>query len=350
MKREESSNANFDEATSIINEINEQINRHILGQGSLLKEALCSFLVGGHHLITGAPGLAKTTLVKLLSRILGLDFKRIQFTPDLLPSDILGSEILNIDPETSQRHFVFSKGPIFANFILADEINRASPRTQSALLEAMQEHTVTISGKHYSVPEPFMVFATQNPLESEGTFPLPEAQMDRFLLHSLISYPNEKAEVDILRAHANDHLIGEGKNIDGFEIKALGKDQINRLIKHAKTVHVPEEIIYAIYDLVSSTRPQDSKSPELTKSGLWYGSGPRGGLSLVSACKAYALLDGCNIVAWKHVKLLAKPALRHRLRLTSSASRDGVDADNLIESLLEIIEKKHKNLACAKDA
>ena len=226
MDKEQHNNISFEEAVSKIADLKKQLNRHILGQEDLITEALCCFLTGGHLLITGAPGLAKTTLVKVVARLLGLDFARIQFTPDLLPSDIVGSEILNIDPETSQRHFVFSKGPVFGNFILADEINRASPRTQSALLEAMQEHTVTVSGKHYKLPEPFMVFATQNPFESEGTFPLPEAQIDRFLLHSLISYPNEDAEIEILRAHVDNDLIGEGHALERKEFNPLGADEV----------------------------------------------------------------------------------------------------------------------------
>ena len=338
----------FEQAVARIDELRQQLNHRILGQADLITETLCCFLAGGNLLITGAPGLAKTTLVKVIARMFGLKFARIQFTPDLLPSDIVGSEILNIDPESGKRHFEFAKGPVFANFILADEINRASPRTQSALLEAMQEKTVTVAGRQHILPKPFMVFATQNPFESEGTFPLPEAQIDRFLLHALITYPHKEAEIEVLRAHVDNVLIGEGSTLEEAEISKLTIEEVTALFAHTQSVRVPDEVVFAINELVRSTRPTDDNCPELLRKGLWYGAGPRAGLSLVSAAKALALLEGQVNVTWKHVKRLAPSTLRHRIRVTAAAGREQWNADRMIQDLIERFESRHKNLATGK--
>ena len=208
----------LEEAANIASGLKKSVCNSIFGQEGLITETLCCLLSGGHILVTGAPGLAKTTLVRIFAKHLGIDFGRIQFTPDLLPSDIIGSEILNIDPVTGERKFMFSKGPIFTNLLLADEINRASPRTQSALLEAMQERTCTVGGDIHNLSDAFMVFATQNPFESEGTFPLPEAQLDRFLAHTLVGYPDKASEEQILHAHVENRLIGEKRHVDKTEV------------------------------------------------------------------------------------------------------------------------------------
>lgn len=342
-KENKDQGSNFAKAVEQIDALKGRISEAIFGQEDLINEVLCCLLASGHVLITGAPGLAKTSLVRVIARNLGLHHGRIQFTPDLLPSDIIGSEILNNDPETQRRSFVFSEGPVFANFVLADEINRASPRTQSALLEAMQEKKVTVAGKNYQLPEPFMVFATQNPFESEGTFPLPEAQLDRFLIHAYISYPEAEAELRILKEHSLSRLVGE--NNDKKDEKELLNPQIvTDLINQTRKINVSNEILVAIRELVRSTRPGDPSCPESIAGGLWYGASPRAGISLVSVCRALALMEGHEQVNWHHVRRLAKPALRHRLRLTLAASRDNLHVDDLIETLLVNFEERNRHL------
>lgn len=335
----------FEDAVQQVSDLENRIKNMIFGQEDLIREVLCSFLSAGHVLITGAPGLAKTTLVRVISEHLGLKFGRIQFTPDLLPSDITGSEVLNIDPETQKRSFVFSKGPLFANFILADEINRASPRTQSALLEAMQERKVTVASKSYELSEPFMVFATQNPFESEGTFPLPEAQLDRFLLHVYMTYPKEEAELRVLKEHSKNALIGEAFS---FAVeKFLSAKDILKIMDCVRKISLSDELLQAINDLVRSSRPEDPYCPEGIAKQIWYGAGPRAGLSLISAAKSLALIDGQEFVSWKHIRRLAKPVLRHRVRLSLAATRDQISIDETIDTLLASIEEKHIKLALA---
>ncbi len=350
----------FQDAVQHVQELKRRVSSLIFGQDELISEVLCCLLSSGHVLITGAPGLAKTTLIRVISQNLGLQFGRIQFTPDLLPSDISGCEVLNIDPETQRRNFSFTPGPVFANFVLADEINRASPRTQSALLEAMQERRVTVAGKSYELPRPFMVFATQNPFESEGTFPLPEAQLDRFLMHALMSYPEEQAELHMLQEHAANTLVGElssatspssaerrsaqsgGRRAsDPKTVAPLSPELVSALIAKTLSVSIPEPILKVIKELVRSTRPGDPNCPDELATSLWYGAGPRAGISLVSVCRARALMEGREYVGWQDVRQLAKPVLRHRLRLTLAASRDRLSVDALIEKLLVRLEDHH---------
>jgi MoxR-like ATPase len=331
------------ESQQIALKLKQRIEAEIFGQEDLILETLCCLLAGGHILMTGAPGLAKTTLVRVVAQNLGLGFGRIQFTPDLLPSDIVGTDVLDMDTATGKRTFTFAKGPIFANLLLADEINRASPRTQSALLEAMQERNVTAGGKTHALPSPFMVFATQNPFESEGTFPLPEAQMDRFLLHSLVRYPNVEAEEMILRAHASNKLIGETSHQDKSE--SLSAEHVAELIRATSQVGVDDELIQVIRKLVRLTRPDDESCPENLRGFFWYGAGPRAGLSLISTAKALALLDGSDRVRWRHIKRLSGPALRHRIKLTPAALNQGITEDSAVESLVKIIEDEYTHLA-----
>ena len=328
------------ETRDLCNGILNQVRKMIFGQEDLIEESFCTFLAGGHILITGAPGLAKTTLVRVISENMGLHFGRVQFTPDLLPSDITGSEILNIDSRTGERKFAFVKGPVFVNLLLADEINRASPRTQSAMLEAMQERQVTIGGQIHQLPEPFMVFATQNPLESEGTFPLPEAQLDRFLIHSLVDYPRKDAEFSILKAHAGNNLIGE---ISPEKSEAtLDIEKIRFLMKKAKSLPCDDSILTLINDLIRSTRPEDNSCPEKLKPLIWCGAGPRAGIGLISASRAFALISQEETVRWNHVKRMAKPVLRHRIRLAASGVRRELNEDRLIDELIEKLEQKHR--------
>ena len=336
----------LDEAVKAASELRRLVMESVFGQEALIEEAMCCLLAGGHILMTGAPGLAKTTLVRVFSRHLGLKFGRVQFTPDLLPSDIVGSDVLNIDPVTGRRAFEFMAGPVFTNLLLADEINRASPRTQSALLEAMQERTCTVGGVTHRLPRPFMVFATQNPFESDGTFPLPEAQLDRFLLHTLVEYPADDAEERILKDHAAGKLIGEQTTAPAAENAVqIDEDRVRGLMARALHMHVDDEIVRAIKELVRSTRPTDPSSPEDLRPSIWYGAGPRAGISLISVSKAYALLQGQETVRWKHVRAMMKPALRHRIRLTASAMRDRVTEDRIIDELVGRLEAKHRNLA-----
>jgi MoxR-like ATPase len=341
----------LEQATSLAAQLRESVGGSVFGQQELITETLCCLLAGGHILMTGAPGLAKTTLVRVFSRFLGLKFGRVQFTPDLLPSDIIGAEILNVDRETGRRHFEFSQGPVFTNLLLADEINRASPRTQSALLEAMQERSVTVGGRSHPLPLPFMVFATQNPFESEGTFPLPEAQLDRFLLHTLVDYPESDAEHRILKEHAAGKLVGEQHGESGgADAMSLKPGELAALITRARQVSVDDAILTGIRDLARSSRPDDELCPETIRSAIWYGAGPRAGISLVSVARALALIEKSEAVRWSHVRRMAKPVLRHRIRLTAAGARaargDGrMDEDGIIDLLLERLEARQKNLA-----
>ena len=330
------------QAFDLVGRLRARVGESIFGQTDLIDEVLCALLAGGHILVTGAPGLAKTTLVRAISKQLGLSFGRVQFTPDLLPSDIVGSEILNQDMTTGKRVFEFSPGPIFAHLLLADEINRASPRTQSALLEAMQERAVTVGKKAHMLPLPFMVFATQNPLESEGTFPLPEAQLDRFLLHTLVSYPDSEAEMKMLKEHSHGRLFGEQQSTSAVSPDAptLSTREVQSMIAAAAAVHVDDEILTAIRDLVRCTRPADELCPEDMRPLIAFGAGPRAGLSLVSCCRAYAMINGAESVRWSHVTRMAKPVLRHRLALSMRAQSQGKTEDDLIGTCLKLVEER----------
>ncbi len=323
-------------ATALVQNVKQAVAESIFGQDELITEALCCLVSGGHILMTGAPGLAKTSLVRVISQNLGLHFGRVQFTPDLLPTDIIGSDILNID-DKGRKVFEFAKGPVFVNLLLADEINRASPRTQSALLEAMQERTSTVGGTSYALPDPFMVFATQNPFESEGAFPLPEAQLDRFLIHTLVDYPTEGDEEKILQAHVGNRLVGEQRSL-AKSAQPVGLEGVRALIATKSAIKVPEEIVRAINLLVRTTRPQDAACPDEIKPLIWYGAGPRAGISLISVTRALALIEGSDTVRWRHVRRMAKPVLRHRIRLGINAQSERFAEDQIIETLLKRVE------------
>jgi MoxR-like ATPase len=339
----------MEETSSIIGRLKNHIQSAIFGQEELILEAMCCLIGSGHILLTGAPGLAKTTLVRVFAHALGLKYGRIQFTPDLLPSDILGSEILNLD-DKGQRHFTFAMGPVFANLLLADEINRASPRTQSALLEAMQERAVTVNGKRSLLPSPFLVFATQNPFESEGTFPLPEAQLDRFLMHTLIDYPTKDAEKSLILSHSSTGLFADKLSSENSRSDAISSQELNGLIERANKQPIDDNIIAAITDLVRSTRPSDPTCPTQINQQIWYGAGPRAGLALVTASKALSLIQGMESVRWSHVKRVSKPVLRHRLRLKSQALRDGATEDQLIDHLIDRIQIDRMNQGIGLDS
>lgn len=303
------------------------LSAYVLGQDTTIDLALTGLLAGGHVLLIGVPGLAKTRLVEALGRVLGLDTKRVQCTPDLMPGDILGSEILE-ESATGARAFRFVKGPVFAQLLMADEINRASPRTQSALLQAMQEHNVTVAGTTYPLPAPFHVLATQNPLEQEGTYPLPEAQLDRFLLQIDVPYPARDAEKKMLL------LTTSGADpLPEAVLSAADLQAAQALVRH---MPVGESVVEGILTLVRHGRPEDSTSP-LVKQHVAWGPGPRAGQALMLGARARALLDGRFAPSLDDVVALAGPVLRHRMALSFSARADGVSLDKVIAELCQPI-------------
>lgn len=296
----------------------------IFGQDKVVDHALLTVLCGGHALLVGVPGLAKTKLVETMGTVLGLDARRVQFTPDLMPSDILGSEVLEEDPQ-GRRSFRFVKGPVFAQLLMADEINRASPRTQSALLQAMQEYHVTVAGQRHDLPRPFHVLATQNPLEQEGTYPLPEAQLDRFLLQIDVDYPGRDAERRILLATTGAE--------DVKARPALSSDDLLSAQRLVRRLPVGESVVEAILDLVRSARPETADKSVAEK--IAWGPGPRASQSLMLAVRARALLDGRFAPSIDDVAALAEPILKHRMALTFSARSSGDTLSSVIAKLVE---------------
>ncbi|MEM8624789.1 MAG: MoxR family ATPase [Pseudomonadota bacterium] len=303
-----------------------EIAKRIVGQESVVELALTAILSGGHALLVGVPGLAKTRLVETLGTVLGLDASRIQFTPDLMPADILGSEVLE-EGQDGARMFKFIKGPIFTQLLLADEINRASPRTQSALLQAMQEKEVTVAGETRALDKPFHVLATQNPIEQEGTYPLPEAQLDRFLVQIDMSYPTRDEERDIL-------LTTTGVE-DAEASRVLDSEGLIALQRLVRSMPVGDTVVEAIISLVRSARPGEPDAAPMATDRLAFGPGPRAAQSLMLAVRARALLQGRLAPAIEDVRALASPALTHRMALTFAARAEGASLEQVIESLLE---------------
>ncbi|RMF14285.1 MAG: MoxR family ATPase [Alphaproteobacteria bacterium] len=309
----------LDRASEDLERVRAEIARTVFGQQRVIDETLITLLAGGHALLVGVPGLAKTRLVETLGRVLGLDAARIQFTPDLLPADILGSEVLE-EAEDGRRHFRFIEGPVFSQLLMADEINRASPRTQSALLQAMQEYEVAVAGVRHPLPRPFHVLATQNPIEQEGTYPLPEAQLDRFLLEILVDYPDRATEREILLRTTGPQEDEPRRILDGHRLIAL-----QHLVRRMPT---GETVVEAILDLVRGLRPGEDR-PEI----LW-GPGPRAGQALMLGVRARALLQGRPAPSLEDVAALAAPALRHRMALHYGAIAEGLRAEDLIARLV----------------
>ena len=306
--------------------LKKEIAKVIVGQEEAIDEILISLLAGGHCLLEGVPGLAKTLMVKTISEALEMSFKRVQFTPDLMPGDIVGTEILEEDHETGKKFFKFNKGPIFANIVLADEINRTPPKTQAALLEAMQEYKVTYAGTNYDLPKPFLIIATQNPIEQAGTYPLPEAQLDRFLLYIKLGYPSETEELQVLKS-----TTGIGKQT----LQTIMTDQdIITLQQLTRQVHISEELIVKINQLVRSTRPANSDSA-FVKQWCEWGAGPRAGQALVLCAKARAVLHERFAVLPEDINTLAFPILRHRVSLNFRADAEGITTDDVIAELLK---------------
>jgi MoxR-like ATPase len=306
-----------------------ELRKKIIGQQEVLDLVLLTLFVGGNSLIVGVPGLPKTLLIATLAKVLDLRFNRIQFTPDLMPSDITGTDIINEDVATGRRQMIFAPGPIFANIVLADEINRTPPKTQSALLEAMQEHRVTIQGRTYDLAEPFFVFATQNPIELEGTYPLPEAQLDRFMFHIIIEHPPEDEEFDVVRTTTalQDPV---------FERPVNGEDLIafQRLVRR---VPVAEPVMRYALNLVRTSRPKSKQAPDSVKKWVAFGASVRAAQYLVLGAKARALTSGRYHVSFDDIRALAHPVLRHRVLTNFRAESEGVSTDTIIDELLSMV-------------
>jgi MoxR-like ATPase len=315
------------ELLEVATRLRAEIAGRIVGQERVLDEILMALLAGGHALLVGVPGLAKTLMIKSVSEAMRLGFRRIQFTPDLVPSDITGTEVMEEDSASHARLFRFVQGPIFANILLADEINRAPPRTQAALLEAMQEHSVTVAGETMPLPAPFFVLATQNPIEQEGTYPLPEAQLDRFLFDIRVSYPDEEAEVAILRSTTGRESAPLEPVIDAEQTIAL-----QRMVRD---VPVADVILQYVARLVRATRPEEKDATRTVNQYVRWGAGPRAGQALVLGAKAHALLAGRGAVTPADIQRVAHPVLRHRILLNFAAEAEGASPEQIVDDLLQ---------------
>ena len=311
-----------------------ELRKAIVGMDQVIDEVMIAIFSRGHGLLEGVPGLAKTLLISSVARCFSLSFRRIQFTPDLMPSDITGTEVLQDDPETGHRRFMFTKGPVFANVILADEINRTPPKTQAALLEAMQENMVTAGGEDFHLELPFFVLATQNPLEQEGTYPLPEAQLDRFMFKIHVDYPSEAEEIEIMQS-----VTGIGQADLGA---VLSREDILGFQDLVRRVPVAEHVYAYVARLVRSTRPGSPDAPQFVNEWLSWGAGTRACLYLIIGGKARAILRGRFNVAIEDVQALALPVMRHRMGLNFAAQSEGVGTDDVVRRLLELIPTDEK--------
>lgn len=331
----EISESNLKVLINKISQLKEEIQKVIVGQDIIIEEMLVALLAGGHCLLEGVPGLAKTLMVRTMSQALDLSFRRIQFTPDLMPTDIIGTEILEEDHQTGKRFFKFNKGPIFANIILADEINRTPPKTQSALLEAMQEFEVTYGGQTYPLDRPFFILATQNPIEQAGTYPLPEAQLDRFLLYIKIGYPTAAEETRILSS-----TTGTVKN----KVQAvIGAEEIKQLQALTREVSISDDLITYVADLIRATRPESS-SVTYVKEWVRWGAGPRAGQALILTAKARALIHGRYAVVMEDLHTMAYPVLRHRVLMNFKADAENVTSDMVAAELIKNISRTKVNI------
>lgn len=316
--------------TDVVDRIKKEISKVIVGYDEIINFTIISLLSGGHVLLEGVPGIGKTLLVRTLSEILDLKFSRIQFTPDLMPADITGTNII-LEDENGRKYFKFQEGPIFANIILADEINRATPKTQSALLEAMQEGSVTSGGIIYSLPKPFFVMATQNPIEMEGTYPLPEAQLDRFFFKLILTPPSQEELLEIIERTTNVEKPKVNKVADG--------ETIEELKKIVRSVPVPMAVKEYAVKIVLATHPESAYAPEKVKKYVRYGASPRGAQALILGGKALALIEGRSNVSFKNIKKVAVPALRHRIILSFEGEAEGITTDEIIEDILEKVKE-----------
>ncbi|WP_199728885.1 MoxR family ATPase, partial [Corallococcus sp. CA053C] len=312
------------------NAIVEQIEKRVVGQRDVVEHLLISLFSRGHCLFVGVPGLAKTLLISTLADVLNLSFNRIQFTPDLMPSDITGTDILEEDKTTGRRSFRFMQGPLFANIILADEVNRTPPKTQAALLQAMQEYRITAGGRTYPLELPFLVFATQNPIEQEGTYPLPEAQLDRFMFLVDVGYPSAEEEVQIVKSTT----AGAPPKLE----KILSPERILALQELVRRVPVPDHVVRYAVELVRHTRPKEAGAPDFVAKNVSWGAGPRASQYLVLAAKARAILNGRFVATVEDVRALARPVLRHRVLPNFTAESEGITSVKLIDQLLTVVK------------
>jgi len=317
----------------------DQVSRVIIGQKGVIEQVLVAIFCRGHALLVGVPGLAKTLLVSTLARVLHLTFKRIQFTPDLMPSDITGTDVLEEDRTTGKRVFRFVHGPLFANMILADEINRTPPKTQAALLEAMQERMVTVGEQDYPLPDPFFVLATQNPIEQEGTYPLPEAQLDRFMFMILVDYPDPDEEIDIMKMVAGTYEAD-------LEV-ALSGDEIIELQQIVHRVPAADHVFEYARNLARATRPADPQAPEFIRELVQWGAGPRASIYMMLAAKARAILHGRYHATTEDVREMALPVMRHRVITTFNAEAAGISSDQVVERLLAEVVPETEEAAVA---
>ncbi|MEN2984056.1 MAG: AAA family ATPase [Dictyoglomaceae bacterium] len=323
----------LEDFATITHNIQEEINKIIVGYQEIITYVVIALLCGGHVLLEGVPGLGKTLMVKTLSEVLDLKFSRIQFTPDLMPADITGTNIIITD-EKEQKQFKFQEGPIFTNILLADEINRATPKTQSALLEAMQEGNVTSGGKVYPLPKPFFVLATQNPIEMEGTYPLPEAQMDRFFFKLELSYPRREELLEIIDRTTNIEMPRVNKVANDIII-----EELKRMVRMVPISQVVKD--YAIR-IVLATQPESEMSPQIVKKYVKYGSSPRGAQAIILGAKALALWEGRSNVSFKDIKKVVIPALRHRIILSFEGEAEGITVERILREILEEIPEIEK--------
>ena len=310
-------------------ELKRQLGKVIVGQNDVIDEILIAIFTRNHALLMGVPGLAKTLLISTLAKTLTLTFKRIQFTPDLMPSDITGTEVIHTDPVSGAKEFRFMHGPVFSNIVLADEINRTPPKTQAAMLEAMQERRVTVGGNTHKLPEPFFVLATQNPLEQEGTYPLPEAQLDRFLFLINVDYPNEEEELEIMRRGTSGKLE-EPKAI-------MGAEHIQYLQEAVRQMPVADHVYKYAERIVRCTRPKSPEALDYCKKFLTFGAGPRASLGLIMAAKGHALLRGQVYTGCENVAAIAKSVMRHRMAVNFTAQSEGITADTVVTEMLKAI-------------
>jgi MoxR-like ATPase len=308
-----------------------QLGKVIVGQNEVLKQVLIALFCQGHCILEGVPGLAKTLMISTIAQLLSLSFKRIQFTPDLMPSDITGTEILEEEEGTGRRRLRFVKGPIFGHIILGDEINRTPPKTQAALLQAMQEYKVTTAGEDYDLEKPFLVLGTQNPIEQEGTYPLPEAQLDRFMFKILVDYPSFEEELAI----AESTTAGDPPRVEPL----LNREAILSLQRTVRKVLIARSVTAYAVKLVRATRPKSDEAPDFVKKYLTWGAGPRACQALLLGGKAHALLDGRVHVSTEDIRYVARPVLRHRLATSFRAESDGVTADHIVEKLFQVVRE-----------
>ena len=330
MKETQQDLASFEKLAKARQSFLSEVGKVVIGQHEILDHLLIALLAQGHSLIVGVPGLAKTLIIKTLSEVLDLSFNRIQFTPDLMPSDITGTELIDVELDTGKRSFRFYNGPIFANIVLADEINRTPPKTQAALLEAMQEHKVTAGGRTYDLDEPFFVLATQNPIEQEGTYPLPEAQLDRFMFNLNIEYPSSEEEVAIVRGTTTpeQHVLDP----------VITKSEIASYQDLVRRVPASDNVVEYAVRLVSATRPSSDSAPDFIKQSVDWGAGPRASQYLVLGAKAKAILDGRASPNITDVQSLALPILRHRVLPNFNAEAEGLKVEDILNQLIDTLD------------